>query len=56
LAIAQFDPVVTVAQGHREIPLRGMGIHRNFLESVGVGCAPLKSGHIGQAQAELGGS
>ena len=56
LAVAQFKPVVTVAQRHRQIPLRGMAIDRNFLQRVGMSSALAQAGHIGNTQAELTGS
>ena len=56
LAVAQFHPIVPVAQGNRQIPLGGMTVDHNLLEGVGVGGAGRHPGHIRHPQTELTGA
>ena len=54
--VAEFDAIVAVTQGNREVPLGAVAVDRNFLEGVRMGTAVLHAGHIGQAQAEAAGT
>ena len=53
-AVTELNPIVTVTQGNRQVPLGAVAIHRDFLKSVGVGASVLNASHISQTKAEVG--
>ena len=54
--VAEFDAVVPIAEGHRQVPLGGMAIDRHFLQGVRVHATVAHAGDVGHAQAELVGT